>query len=208
MVDNVHLTRDAAALLIRIYQRYLNSRHDGFDDLSSRYIGNTRDVINLFSLDHDECYVTDLLFELDEAGYISAELGDNLAHECTLQRAGIARVQSVWSDVIGFSVKTLTDCKRFSEKCEAHIPLSVLARISVKVQPCEFLFACRVTPSVFCLRIVRARRLRACRVFLRVAKIPDLFLHFPSATSFYAKLLLVNKIYHTRRCLSTIIFSF
>ena len=108
MSDSVHLSRDAARLLVLIYQRYLNSKHDGLKDFESRYVGDTLDVIRLFSLDPDEWYVTDLLFELTRAGYIYSCAGDNLANECTLERAGIARMERLWVDALGSLAKALT----------------------------------------------------------------------------------------------------
>ncbi|MBQ8617684.1 MAG: hypothetical protein IJ418_09230 [Clostridia bacterium] len=108
MSDNIRLSRDAASLLVRIYQRYLNSKRDGMTDLQSRYIGDTLNVIHLFSLIHDPAFVTDLLFELDDAGYIEASLGNNLANECVLTREGIARMETLWIRFLGSLTKSLT----------------------------------------------------------------------------------------------------
>ena len=109
MSDNIRLTRDAALLLVRIYQRYLNSKHDGMTDLEARYIGDTKDAIRLFALEPDEWYATDLLFELADAGYISAYKGDNLANECALEREGIARMEHIWLDALGPLAKSLSE---------------------------------------------------------------------------------------------------
>lgn len=117
-MSDIRLTRDAAVLLVRIYQRYLNSKHDGMTDLQSRYIGNSFNVMRLFSLVPDSQYVTDLLFELDDAGYISAGPGDNIANDCTLERAGIARMESLWIDVLGSLAKNLTE-KSFAAMIQA-----------------------------------------------------------------------------------------
>lgn len=99
MSQSVRLTRDAAKLLVLIYRHYLAALDNGCDDFHARYIGDSFEVISLFSLPYSPSLTTLLLLELDRHGFVSAINCDDIAADCELSREGIAYMEGIWVDV-------------------------------------------------------------------------------------------------------------
>lgn len=84
------LTTEAEALLSLLYREYCNRRSAGVRIFAASNFGNDLDVKSQFAPRVDLEDLSELLFELRDAGMISTTPGDDRVNDVELTRSGVA----------------------------------------------------------------------------------------------------------------------